>query len=103
VKLRIVDVTSSAIGVFSGGETYISCDIVENAQHNGPQIVTKHGKDVVVVLSQYCDRQPGKVKNMDIQYSQSAIFTPSDFAFIVYFFSPCEDRVLLHNLDIYHG
>lgn len=25
--------------------------LVENAQHNGPQIVTKHGKDAVVVLS----------------------------------------------------
>jgi prevent-host-death family protein len=26
-------------------------NLVEKAQHNGPQIVTKHGKDVVVVLS----------------------------------------------------
>ena len=25
--------------------------LVDNAQHNGPQIVTKHGKDAVVVLS----------------------------------------------------
>ena len=26
-------------------------NLVDKAQHNGPQIVTKHGKDVVVVLS----------------------------------------------------
>ncbi len=25
--------------------------LVDKAQHNGPQIVTKHGKDAVVVLS----------------------------------------------------
>ncbi|MDH4317139.1 MAG: type II toxin-antitoxin system Phd/YefM family antitoxin [Desulfobulbaceae bacterium] len=25
--------------------------LVDNAQHKGPQIVTKHGKDAVVVLS----------------------------------------------------
>ena len=25
--------------------------LVEKAQHNGPQVVTKHGKDAVVVLS----------------------------------------------------
>ena len=26
-------------------------NLVDKAQHNGPQIVTKHGKDAVVVLS----------------------------------------------------
>ncbi len=26
-------------------------NLVDKAQHNGPQIVTKHGKDTVVVLS----------------------------------------------------
>lgn len=26
-------------------------NLVDKAQHNGPQIVTKHGKDAVVILS----------------------------------------------------
>ncbi|MBL6985257.1 MAG: type II toxin-antitoxin system Phd/YefM family antitoxin [Candidatus Thioglobus sp.] len=26
-------------------------NLVDKAQHNGPQVVTKHGKDAVVVLS----------------------------------------------------
>jgi len=29
-------------------------NLVDKAQHNGPQIVTKHGKDAVVVLSKVC-------------------------------------------------
>jgi predicted amidohydrolase len=45
-----------------------------------------------------------KVKNMDIQYSQSAIFTPSDFAFphdaVAAEATPNKEMTLLADLDL---
>jgi len=47
-------------------------NLVEKAQHKGPQIVTKHGKDAVIVLSIEEYRKLIKPKKNLIKFFQSS-------------------------------
>ncbi len=47
-------------------------NLVENAQKNGPQIVTKHGKEAVVVLSIDEYKQLSKPKTPLVNFFQNS-------------------------------
>lgn len=47
-------------------------NLVDKAQHNGPQVVTRHGKDTVVVLSIEEYKRLVKPKKNLLQFFQSS-------------------------------
>ena len=47
-------------------------NLVDKAQHNGPQVVTKHGKDAVVVLSIDEYKKLIKPKNSLLKFFQNS-------------------------------
>jgi len=53
-------------------------NLVEKAQHNGPQIVTKHGKDAVVVLSIKEYKKLVKPKKSLVKFFQSSPLAKED-------------------------
>lgn len=55
--------------------------LVERAQHNGPQVVTKHGKDAVVVLSIDEYKKLIKPKNNLVSFFQSSPLAKEDVEF----------------------
>jgi len=50
-------------------------NIVERAQNNGPQIVTKHGKEAVVIVSIDEYKKITKPKKSLVKFFQSSPFT----------------------------
>lgn len=52
--------------------------LVDNAQHNGPQIVTKHGKDAVVVLSIDEYQKLTKPRTNLVDFFQTSPFAKED-------------------------
>ena len=53
-------------------------NLVEKAQHNGPQVVTKHGKDAVVVLSIEEYKKLIKPKTNLVKFFQSSPLVKED-------------------------
>ena len=53
-------------------------NLVEKAQHNGPQVVTKHGKDAVVVLSIEEYKKLVKPKTNLVKFFQSSPLVKED-------------------------
>jgi prevent-host-death family protein len=53
-------------------------NLVDRAQHNGPQVVTKHGKDAVVVLSIDEYKKLIKPKTNLVKFFQSSPLTTED-------------------------
>lgn len=47
-------------------------NLVDKAQHNGPQVVTKHGKDAVVILSIKEYKKLIKPKKSLVKFFQSS-------------------------------
>ena len=56
-------------------------NLVDKAQHNGPQIVTKHGKETVVVLSIDEYKKLIKPKTNLIKFFQSSPLVKEDLDF----------------------
>ncbi|MDO9041785.1 MAG: type II toxin-antitoxin system Phd/YefM family antitoxin [Desulfocapsaceae bacterium] len=52
--------------------------LVDRAQHNGPQVVTKHGKDAVVVLSIDEYKKLIKPKTNLVKFFQSSPLAKED-------------------------
>ena len=55
--------------------------LVDKAQHNGPQVVTKHGKDAVVVLSVEEYKKLIKPKKNLVNFFQSSPLAKEDIDF----------------------
>jgi antitoxin Phd len=53
-------------------------NLVEKAQHNGPQVVTKHGKDAVVVLSIAEYKKLTKPKTTLVKFFQNSPLAKTD-------------------------
>lgn len=53
-------------------------NLVDKAQHNGPQVVTKHGKDAVVVLSIDEYKKLTKPKTNLVKFFQSSPLAKED-------------------------
>ena len=53
-------------------------NLVDKAQHNGPQIVTKHGKDAVVILSIDEYKKLTKPKTNLVKFFQSCPLAKED-------------------------
>ncbi len=53
-------------------------NLVDKAQHNGPQVVTKHGKDAVVILSIDEYKKLIKPKTNLVKFLQSSPLTKED-------------------------
>jgi len=53
-------------------------NLVEKAQHNGPQVVTKHGKETVVILSIEEYKKLIKPKTNLVKFFQSSPLSNAD-------------------------